>query len=144
MKSPALPGNCGWQGGADDTAAIPVGNSAPAWSRRRREMRGNVEPTAKAATAFSGWKMLLTNQLRAFYSQKLRQWERNDEEFPGHRFQCTPDRGGCADAATGGNAGPDQGQGGRRLPRRPANLGRGLSSRPGTQAALAQGPRRVA
>jgi hypothetical protein len=33
-------------------------------------MRGNVEPTAKAATAFSGWKMLLTNQLRAFLFAK--------------------------------------------------------------------------
>ena len=50
----------------------------------------------------------------------------------------------AADAAAVGHPGADQGQGRRRLPQRPAYLGRRLRSRPWPQAAVAEGPRRVA
>src|SRR5277367_6619222 len=74
--------------------------------------------------------------------QKYR--ERRDEEFPGCRIQRPSERGGWADAATIGNPGADQGEGGRRLPQRSAHLGRRLRSRPWTKTAVAEGPRRVA
>ena len=41
------------------------GNSTAAWSRRRREMRGNVQPRAKGATAVFGKSMPSANNLRA-------------------------------------------------------------------------------
>ena len=49
-----------------------------------------------------------------------------------------------ADAAAAGTPGADQGEGRRRLPQRPAYLGRRLRSRPRPQAAVAEGSRRVA
>src|SRR6202041_3397132 len=80
----------------------------------------------------------------AYLKSKAIDGERNNEEFPGHGFQCPLAGGGSADAAALGHAGPDQGQSRSRLSQRSAHLGRRLRSRPRAKAALAEGSRRIA
>ena len=105
-----------------------------AWCRRRREMRGNVCP-GRARQCPAQAQRPITGKSRR---------ERNDEEFQGHRFQCAPCRRWMSRPRSRRDAGADQGQGGRRLPQRPAHLGRRLRSRPWPQAAVAERSRRVA